>query len=287
MKSLLLSFLWAGVVHSAIYPNGTEAVEPVTEEDASPIGDPTTYYPDQHDCPLPCKDYANVHSWITYFSVDRLRRCDNAMLLQLSVSQPLDNANSTVLIRGCTLEAPNEHIVAATGVKAVENPKKDGNLVLPGLESAPACNSGGARTHGHVQVAMSGVGNASRVYAGDAGSLLEGMRIFFNAEDNCDETFLFAQHRQTVAAVYVGDAIGKATVDSALQALAQRTSTNATKASRTVAELCGSGRTSERSFGVVVDTTGDLARVQKTALAWSEGKCEALGAAEPLAGAVV
>lgn len=109
MRSIFFSLAWGvSLVQFAIYSNGTQAVAPMTEEDASPIGNPRTYYPDQHDCPLACKDYTNIHSWITYFSVDRLRRCKKPMLLQLSVSQPLDKTDSTVLIRSCTLGSDHD-----------------------------------------------------------------------------------------------------------------------------------------------------------------------------------
>ncbi|KAH7117543.1 hypothetical protein B0J11DRAFT_591820 [Dendryphion nanum] len=247
--------------------------EPVTENDPSPTGDLTTCYPDQHDCPLACKDYANIH-----------------------ISQPLDDANSTTLIRNCTLEAHDEDVVVAAGVRAVENPKKDNKLYQPSLESAPAGASGSGirKTEDEVQFASqtpASSGNRSRLHAGeaahDAGRLLEGMHNFFRAEDNCGETFLFAQQNETVVAIYIGDAMGKATVDLMLQALTRRISANATMDSHTVAELCGSGRASERSFIVAITTTGDLTGVQKTSLAWSKGNCVALRETEhwePLAG---
>jgi hypothetical protein len=65
--------------HGAINSNGTQAIDPVSEDDPSPIADISTYYPDQHDCPVPCNDYTNIHSWITYFSVERLARCSQPM----------------------------------------------------------------------------------------------------------------------------------------------------------------------------------------------------------------
>jgi hypothetical protein len=133
-------------------------------------------------------------------------------------------------------------------------------------------------------------GGSATTDSGDAAVLLEGVRTLFNTDDNCDEAFLFAYHNQTVGTIYVGAQIGKPTVDSALQALARRLSTdNATGAFRTVAELCGRGHSEERVFGVVLETTGDIAVVQKMALEW-KGKCGAgagAGEAEPLASATV
>ena len=108
MKSIFLSLLWsAGVVRSAIIPDDTQAVESVADNDASPIDDMATYYPDQHDCPLQCEDLTNTNSWITHFSVERLSCCNETMLLQFSVTQPLDRPDSTILIRSCSLGSSN------------------------------------------------------------------------------------------------------------------------------------------------------------------------------------
>jgi hypothetical protein len=292
MRSVLLSLLLgAGVVRSAINPDGTQAVEPVTDEDDSPIADLNTYYPDQHDCPLECKDVTNTHSWITYFSVDRLRRCNESMLLQFSTSKPLDDPDTTILIRSCSLGAINTTAAAIhKDLPTIENPKKDDNLFLSSLDSAPACSSEGTETQDQIRLSMSSSrGNVSTENAGDIDGVLDGMRKYFSAKDNCDESFIYVYHQQTVGAVYVGDAIGKGTVDSALQALKQRVSPKGALASLTVAELCGEGRSGERSFGVAIDTTGNLAGIQKLAQGWSEGKCSASasGRAETLTGVTV
>jgi hypothetical protein len=197
------------------------------------------------------------------------------MLLQFSVSQPLDNPDSTVLIRSCTLGSVSDKAAAVEAdLPTVDNPKKDDKLFLPSLESAPACSSEGIESQDHIQLSTSsGPGNVSIEQSGDIRGVLDGMNKYFSAKDNCDESFIFAYHQQTVGAVYVGDAIGKGTVDSALQALKQSISSNTAVASRTVAELCGNGRSGERSFGVAIDTTGNLAGVQKLAHEWSQGKC--------------
>jgi len=79
-QPLLLSLILASrLVDAAIDIEGLRVVDPVGEEDPSPIADINTYYPDQHDCPLPCVDYANIHSWIPYLSVARLQRCHQPM----------------------------------------------------------------------------------------------------------------------------------------------------------------------------------------------------------------
>ena len=131
--------LGAGPVSAAVNLDGSQAVAPATEgDDPSPIANLNAYNPDQHDCPLPCIDYANIHSWIPYLSVDRLRRCQEPMLLQLSVTQPLDDPDSDILIRTCTLgHLSASALPASLGVK--ENPKKSSHLFEKSLDIAPAC----------------------------------------------------------------------------------------------------------------------------------------------------
>lgn len=236
------------------------------KNDPSPIGDLTTYYPDQHDCPLPCVDYANVHSWITYLSVKRLHRCKEPMLLQLSVTQSLAKSTSHTLIRSCTLGEQSPSILAtsvngSSNLEPVENPKKASDLFEGSLDIAPACSFIGIELSGELGlIASSGGGLAD---GGEVTGILKGLQEFFETPDNCDETFAFAYHGQMVASVYIGPGLGKPTVTSVLETLAARWEGGGPVSNRTVAQLCGSERDSTRIFGIAIDTTGDLAAVRK------------------------
>lgn len=272
MRSVTVSIFWgASVVYSAINIDGTQAVQPATGNDPSPISDPTAYIPDQHDCPLACVDVSNVHSWIPYLSVRRLARCQEPMLLQFSITQPLDDPASNILIRSCTLGSASTAAQSNDTVLA-ENPKKSTGLYQPGLDTAAACTATGVEVQDKLQLSITSGGNGN---ADQLTSLLDGMQQYFDHADNCNENFLFAYHQQTVAAVYIGSSLGKSTVESALKALTGSLESDGPVANHTVAQLCGSDRQPERVFGVVIDTTGDLAAVQKTALGWSKGTCAA------------
>jgi hypothetical protein len=84
---------------------------------------------------------------------------------------------------------------------------------------------------------------------------------------------MFAYHQKAVAAVYIGSGLGKSTVGSSLDSLTEHLNSNEFTHKRTVAELCSDGHQPSRIFGVSVDTTGDLAAVQRAALGWSTGSC--------------
>lgn len=281
IRFILVSLaLGADLVRCAINLDGSQAVEAASEDnpdDPSPIGDINTYQPDQHDCPPPCVDYANIHSWIPYLSVQRLSRCKAPMLLQLSVSQPLDVEDSTILIRSCTL---GSHSTAAKIIDEtpVDNPKKEDTLVQDGsLNVAPACVISGTPVSTKLSIGKGDPGNGNKE---QIASLLKGINKFFSTKDNCDEKFVFAYYQQTVASVYIGPGLGKPTVESALDALGEHISAGGSVSNQTVAELCGNGRKPQQVFGAAIDTTGDLAAVQKAALDWSKGTCAIQGAVQ-------
>jgi hypothetical protein len=241
------------------------------EDGPSPIGVPDTYMPDQHDCPILCIDYSNIRSWISYQSVDRLARCHDPTLLQFSVTQALDDPASNILIRSCKLKTGSGVVSTTTHM---ENPKKANNLYPRPFDYAPTCTATGTQVQDRLEPAAS---SGIKGSGAEVASLLESLQPFFDARDNCNEKFLFASHKQTVVSIYIGDNLGKATATSALRALALRLRNDEGVADRTVAQLCSTGRRTERVFGIFIDNTGDLVTAQKTALEWSEGKCAGKG----------
>ncbi|KAF5606321.1 glycoside hydrolase family 18 [Fusarium subglutinans] len=269
-KSLWTSvLLGTDIVQSAIKTDGSKPVDPVNEDDPSPISDINTYYPDQHDCPPPCADYSNPHSWITYLSAERLERCKEPMLLQLSVSQPVDQPGSTVIIRSCTY-GPNSTNFMAASQSSVDNPKKSSKLYQGGsLRTAAACAIDGEPSD--VQLLLDESGDktdGSRVL-----KLLEGLRKFFELQDNCDENFLFSYHQQTIAGIFIGNGLGKPTAKSAIEAISQKFRPGSSPSELTTIELCGGNRKREQVFGISINAHGNLAEVQKQLMDWSEGKC--------------
>jgi hypothetical protein len=198
------------------------------------------------------------------------------MLLRFSVTQPLDDPASSIFIRACTLTSgPASENLTATSLDATENPKKSETLFDPPLDSAPACVAATRETQDSLLVSAS-TGSGGNVEAQLASSLLEGLDAFFASPDNCDERFVFAWHNETAASVYIGDYLGKSTISPAVKTLdghLQRTWP--VLPTRIVAQLCSSGREPERILSIAIDTAGDLAALQRMALAWSQGSCAA------------
>jgi LysM repeat protein len=97
------------------------------------------------------------------------------------------------------------------------------------------------------------------------------MKEYFDAKDNCDENFLFAYHQEVAAGVYIGSGLGKLSASSALDSLSQHLANTNSIANQTLVQLHDSGRKPNRVLGVFVDTTRDIAAVQKATLRWSQG----------------
>lgn len=274
------------IAHAAVDLDGSQVVGPVSEDDPSPIADPMTYYPDQHDRPLPCGvDFANVHKWTPYHSVDRLARCELPMLVHFSVPLALDDPKTDVLLRSCTLtpdpDAAGDRTIANATATEIENPKTDTALFQVSLDTAPACSIAGRETSG--ALSLTSGGGTSTSNGAQIQGLLDGLDEFFSTKDNCDESFVAAYHKKTVAGAYVGPGLGKPTVKSALQAVSERFrlgSGESSMSNRTVAQLCGEATKEETVFGISIDNSRDLVWVQKAALSWTQGKCATLDGTE-------
>jgi hypothetical protein len=265
MRSIAIVIaIGAHLARCAVDINGNQVTEPLESDDPSPIGDLRTYYPDQHDCPLTCSDYANMHSWTPYISVERLQRCNEPMLLQFSVSKPLDDPKTTVLIRSCTLEG--QQLGNQTGVHSIENPKKNESLVESSLGTAPACFADGIETTRDLNFSAEG---SAKVNSTEVVKVLEGLQKFFEAKDNCDENVVFTYYKNTVASMYIGNGYGKATVSSLLDAA----KLSGVGSASTVAQICGSGGLPGGALGLFIDGSGDLVAAQRAAAAWSNGEC--------------
>lgn len=277
LAGLLLFLASANQVLSAVNLDGSQALNPVSEDDPSPIADPIAYIPDQHDCPLPCSvDFANVHKWTPFYSIDRLKRCELPMLLQFSVLRPLDDPNTDILIRSCSLKpdpaaAKDRTIINAVSTQ-MDNPKNSTDLFEVSLDVAPACAIEGKEIKGELTVTTAASTSKTNPKS-SIGVLLLGIKEFFKAKDNCDETFIFGYHKMTVAGLHIGAGLGKRTVSSVVDALVE-----AQGVGTTIAQICTTKGTPETVFGIAFDASGDLAKVQQAAVDWSMGTCASTSA---------
>jgi len=198
------------------------------------------------------------------------RETDLDRLLQLSVSQSLNDSDATTLIRSCTLGEGG--ISVPENLATVENPKTTNALAISKRETEATCVASGVETSHKVQLFASGT-EQEQEDNGRASTLIKGMQDFFSIRENCDEQFVFGYYNETVAGVYIGDGLGKDTIQSSLTSLTDRYAPG-TFPGHVAAQACHSDATHPGNiFGITIENSRDLASVQETTIQWSKGHC--------------
>ncbi|PFH63169.1 hypothetical protein XA68_17278 [Ophiocordyceps unilateralis] len=261
--------LWAArLVHAAPnLLNRTQAGEFLTDDDSLLVTPPIALLPDENDCPVQCVDYANTDTWTTYSSIDRLRRCNEPVLLQLPETQRLDGPVSPV-IRACSDRRTSEDTPSKKQLLPRHNTNNAG--FLSGLMSEPACLQAGVEMPETMMLQLDDNGG---IQSKDVVAVINLMQRYFADEQNCHERATFSWYNGIVAMTYIGQKLGKLTAESALGALAERIKTNDYAPGRTVAQLCHDGTDAGRVFGVTIDTTEDFEAVQQATELWTKGGC--------------
>ncbi|KAL4820368.1 hypothetical protein BDW67DRAFT_172610 [Aspergillus spinulosporus] len=220
--------------------------------DAIPIDSPGTYYTDLHPCPAACRD-SKPDNWTVYSAVDRLSHCPEPMLFDIAINNPVDAPDAFVKIRACTAGEP-----------------ENANTTANALYLTPLREDTAGEANLSLQFGQRGA--VSQVDT--AVSALEHLQIFMEDHSNCDTSVLLAYSNGTVAGMYLGPAFGRDTATSVLEHLRKQVREKGVGES-TLVQLCGKSRNAHRVLGVVVDTTGSVAAVQKLLSTWSKAECAA------------
>lgn len=215
-----------------------------------------------------------MNTWIRYHSVQRLERCGEPMLMQLAIYHPLDDPRSDFVIHTCTTNRDGRVASSIHNKPASKHRKRSQQLHTSPLDMAQACKSAGSPTDTSVQVFTTGSSTGGgQAPDQDATILMQGIEAFFGAAENCNVNFLFARLNDTLAGVYVGKRLGKQTVESMLQPLAEHVRNGGLGRNHTIAQVCGDGRDPEAGLGIVFNVVGNLRAVQETLANWGRGIC--------------
>lgn len=183
------------------------------------------------------------------------------MLLQLSVTQFLNDSVFDILIRICMLES--SFVVIFFSAIHMSNLKKTSNLFQKNLESASTCVTIDIETSDHLKLTTNDDDNENRDEIID---LLQDMQKFFDDLNNCDENFLFAHHKQTIVSIYIDASFDKRSMKSTFQVLTERLQIIDAILDRIVAQRCDNKTSAKVILSIFIDITSDLATMQKTIL---------------------
>lgn len=262
MKALL------GTVALAAWPSffmGALAGQDVNGNDVLVLGDtvpidgPDTYWTPLHSCPLPCDDQPPAN-WTVYPSPERLELCNKPMLFDIAIYTPVKNAGFTK-VRACTANGYDEDEESEEEERA--------SRALRRRADSPCVASTSKESKKSLQLGRQGSTSDKIDVALGA---LEGLKARFDVESSCGNSVVFSWHNGTVAAIWAGSAFRKDSLSSAVESLVADIRDEGVSEAMT-AQLCNDDRNSNHMLGITIDTTGDLASVQKTVVSWTDGEC--------------
>jgi chitinase len=219
------------------------------------------FYSSRHACPQTCSVLGNETSnWTVYTWADRLKACDETMLVNFNIHNSLDNPSKRVKISACVSDS-NSTVAQRNDLNSTLN-----------------TTNGTTQTTADVEILAVGSGTSAKTTnIVDAAAQLQ--QAIVSGPENA-QTIRFAFSNGAVIGVYAGKNIDSATTNSLLQSLSDRVSSGKT-ADTTIMQVCGEGRNANNVLGVVADTTGSaLSSVQGVVAEWTNATCIELSSAD-------
>jgi len=211
-------------------------------------------------CPARCSDAGNSPSnWTVYHDIDRLARCNETMLLDFAIYNPLEDPNTHTSIRCCSADANTN----ANGTPS--RLRRD-------VPCIPAKNE--VQVEASLQMAWldsPNQGNAVEVVA----AAQQMLSYLAQKDASCNSTELFASSGQAAIGLYSGSQLrDQGVAASVLQHFIDQVHSEGISDTLLV-QLCGSDdRGADFALGIVANANASLAFVQSAVKTWSNGKCE-------------
>lgn len=208
-------------------------------------------------CPVDCES-ARLSSkqWSSYHTLERLTICDKEMLLDFNIFNNLNDSSLHKSIFACT----------ANGTYASAP-----SIGSPHLTSSDMKNR--KMNHTNMAVEISWVDSDSPQSLTGLQSMMEHLILYISSQDNDSDSIVFVKLGKTAIGIFAGSQIHSQGIDvSTLREFENKIHDMNTKKS-IIAQLCGNGRSSRYSLGIVLSMTGDIALLQEAAKTWKIGAC--------------
>jgi LysM repeat protein len=224
---------------------------------------PNAFYSALQPCPAACD--STPENWTVYSSLSRLEVCTEPMLLDFAIFNALDNPNTSTKLRTCT----------AGNAKDTHNGLLSGSKTKPhkrGLKYTFKENACITATGSKVDFDLTASSDQGQAGAINLQAAIQNVQNYMLEAVHCGTKFLVGYSQGAAVAVYSGAAIDNGqTIPSVLQEIENKF--HGESPSNAIVQLCGKDRNADYTFGVAIDTTGDLAAVQKAIASWTNGTC--------------
>jgi chitinase len=210
-----------------------------------------TFHSQLQPCPASCGTVGpSPSNWTIYHDVARLGYCNQTMLFDFAIFNPLNNRATHASIRACTTD----------GETTAAKYRRDTSTCGPASPTTAA-------------VQMASWGSATFGKGSSVVSAANSLQNQLMAESGCDTpTIMLAYSEGTVVGVYSGrkiDSSGIKTLLSQLVSQAQSQGLGDTLAT----QVCGSGIDGEHTVGLIANTQADLSFVQEAMQTWNNATC--------------
>ncbi|KAF3401943.1 hypothetical protein F1880_009951 [Penicillium rolfsii] len=200
-------------------------------------------------CPANCShagyDPAN---WDDYHSVARLALCDQTMLLDFSLYNPLDDPLTHTSIRSCVAE--NKHALHSLAEKKETSASFSAGITVPMMQS-------------NVTLQLAWINADKKGSISDLAIAVQEISDFMIEKSTAKKGIFFALSRETVVGVFTGSQIQQQDiVASILQDFVAEVK-NRGFSDSVLIQLCGKARSSKYAIGVIANGEADIPFVQK------------------------
>jgi chitinase len=206
-------------------------------------------------CPVSCAAAGtNSSSWTVYHDLNHLSLCNESMLVDFALYNPVDDEDTHLSLHACT------------SASEISKAKRGAQKACPSPENPSRVNS-------TLQLGWSGSNVPGKTENGI--SAVQQLQSYVQAEDSCNEEIAFAYSGDAVVGLYAGSEINGQDITGALieqfLSYVQSNSISGTLA----AQLCAStgNYSAKYAFGLILNTNADWASVQQAVRMWRDADC--------------
>lgn len=206
--------------------------------------------PNLFKCPVSCADAGTESSgWTVFHDLKRLALCNQSMLVDFAIHNPLDDPNTHITLYTCSSVAAGKGKLCT--IPEENTIKANQTVQLAWSES----KSAGDKTNGLAAVQQ--------------------LQSYVEADDSCGEDIIFAYSQDAVVGLYAGAEItGQNLTNSFLEQFSSYLQSNPVPASL-IAQMCMSDQNTSSNYtlGVALSSDGDWKSVQEAVQTWSQSSC--------------
>lgn len=207
-----------------------------------------TFFSQLQPCPQSCGTVGpSPSNWTTFHDVARLSYCNQTMLFDFAIFNPLEDPSTHKSIRACAID-----------------------------RGTAATNTSNCSSASKTSVAMQTVswGSVDTNESSSVASAAQSLQSQLANQIECDTpTIMFSYSGGAIVGVYSGRKIDSSEIINTLltQLINQAQSQGIGKTLAT--QVCGSGRDGEHTIGLIANTQGDFGFVQEAMQTWSNATC--------------